>query len=54
MTVVALALTGSLGVLHMRSLSAEARTVARIQAIRLGASMEAATSDDAVDRKSVV
>jgi signal transduction histidine kinase len=48
MTVVALALTGSLGVLHMRSLSAEARTVARIQAIRLGASMEAATSDDAV------
>jgi two-component system, sensor histidine kinase len=48
MTVVALALSGSLGVLHMRSLSAEARTVARIQAIRLGASMEAATGDDAV------
>jgi signal transduction histidine kinase len=48
MTLVALALAGSLGVLHMRALSAEARTVARIQAIRLGAAMEAATSEDAV------
>jgi signal transduction histidine kinase len=48
MTLVALALSGSLGVLHMRALSAEARTVARIQAIRLAASMEAATNDDAV------
>jgi signal transduction histidine kinase len=48
MTLVALALTGSLGVLHMRALSGEARTVARIQAIRLGASVDAATSDDAV------
>jgi len=48
MTLVALALTGSLGVQHMRALSGEARTVARIQAIRLSASMEAATGDDAV------
>jgi signal transduction histidine kinase len=48
MTLVALALAGSLGVLHMRSLSAEARTVARIQAIRLGASMDAATNEEAV------
>ncbi|MGY3229450.1 signal transduction histidine kinase [Luteibacter sp. HA06] len=48
MTLVALALTGSLGVLHMRALSGEARTVARIQAIRLSAAMDAATGDDAV------
>ncbi|WP_063571776.1 MULTISPECIES: HAMP domain-containing sensor histidine kinase [Luteibacter] len=48
MTLVALALAGSLGVLHMRALSGEARTVARIQAIRLGASMDAATNDEAV------
>ncbi|WP_325468521.1 HAMP domain-containing sensor histidine kinase [Luteibacter sp.] len=48
MTLVALALCGALGVLHMRSLSAEARTVARIQAIRLGASLEAASNEDAV------
>jgi signal transduction histidine kinase len=48
MTLVALALAGSLGVLHMRALSGEARTVARIQAIRLGASIDAATGDDAV------
>lgn len=48
MTVIALALTGSLGVLHMRALSGEARTVARIQAIRLGAAIGTTTSDDAV------
>ena len=48
MTLVALALAGALGVLHMQALSAEARTVARIQAIRLGASLDATASDDAV------
>jgi signal transduction histidine kinase len=48
MTLVALGLAGSLGLLHMRTLTTEARTVARIQAIRLGAAMEAATNDEAV------
>ncbi|MET0936621.1 MAG: hypothetical protein ABWX83_11555, partial [Luteibacter sp.] len=48
MTLVALALSGMLGVVHLRALSAESRTVARIQALRLGASVDTAGSDDAM------
>lgn len=48
MTLVALALSGTLGVVHMRALSAETRTVARIQALRLSTSIDATASDDAL------
>src|SRR4051812_29716559 len=48
MTLVALALSATLGLVHMRALATETRTVARIQALRLGAAVDANASDDAL------
>ena len=47
MTLVALALTVSLGVLHFRATSVESYAVARIQAVRIAASVNALASEDA-------
>jgi signal transduction histidine kinase len=48
MTLIALALTATLGVLHVRAVGAEARAVARIQATRLAASFGGLASEDAM------
>jgi len=47
-TVAALAMAGTLGVLHMRAADAEVHAAARIQAARIAAAMADATNDDAV------
>ncbi|HEY4292241.1 HAMP domain-containing sensor histidine kinase [Luteibacter sp.] len=47
MTVVALLLAATLGVLHMRAADADAHAVARIQAIRIAASIAETSNDDA-------
>src|ERR1700754_3970050 len=48
MTLIALALTATLSVLHVRAVGAEARAVARIQATRLAASFGGLASEDAM------
>lgn len=48
MTLVAFALTATLGVLHMRTLGSDAQSVARIQAIRLASSATGVYGDDAL------
>lgn len=47
MVAVALALTGMLGVMHLRGITQEARNVARIQAVRLAGVVTANMGDDA-------
>lgn len=47
-TVAALAMAGTLGVLHMRAANAEVHATARIQAARIAAAMADATNDDAI------
>lgn len=48
MVAVALALAGTLGVMHLRAITLEARNTARIQAVRLAGVVTANTGDDAV------
>lgn len=48
MTLVALALTATLGILHVRAAGAEASAVARIQATRIAASLNGLSSEDAM------
>lgn len=48
MTLIALALTATLGLMHARALGAEAQAVARIQAVRLAGSLTGAVGDDAL------
>jgi signal transduction histidine kinase len=48
MVAVALALAGTLGVMHLRGITEEARGVARIQAVRLSGSIAATAGDDAI------
>jgi signal transduction histidine kinase len=47
MAAVALALTGTLGVMHLRGITLEARNVARIQAVRLAGVVTPTMGDDA-------
>ncbi|HXP00574.1 MAG TPA: HAMP domain-containing sensor histidine kinase [Luteibacter sp.] len=48
MTLVALGLAATLGILHVRAVGAEAHAVARIQATRIAASMGGLSSEDAM------
>src|ERR1700754_172119 len=48
MTLVALGLAATLGILHVRAVGAEAHAVARIQAARIAASMGGLSSEDAM------
>jgi signal transduction histidine kinase len=48
MTLVALALTAALGLVHARALVADAHAVARIQAVRLAGSVNGVSGDDAL------
>jgi Signal transduction histidine kinase len=48
MVAVALALAGTLGIMHLRSITMEARNVARIQAVRLAGVVVPNTGEDAV------